>query len=274
MTDPDDNPQTRSFEIEIEVPGTPEEVWDAIATGPGITAWMHPTEVEEREGGRFTFDMGSGPRHGTVTGWDPPRRFAERTQWEASADAPAATIATEWTVEARAGGTCVVRMVMSGFASGADWDDEVDGVTEGMRLALDNLRRHLTHFPGERGAWARAFGPGTGSRAGTWEALTTGLGLGGAAEGGRFETGPDAPRLAGVVDRVLELTWHRARLLRLEEPAPGIGHVIVHGEGHWTTVQACFYGDDAAAVAAREEPAWQAWMKDRFPAPDPASRAR
>jgi uncharacterized protein YndB with AHSA1/START domain len=161
MTTPDDQSRPpRSIELDVEVPGTPEEVWEAIATGPGISAWMHPTEVEEREGGRFTFDMGSGPRHGTVTGWDPPRRFAERTQWEASADAPAATIATEWTVEARAGGTCVVRMVMSGFASGADWDDEVDGVTEGMRLALDNLRRHLTHFPGERGAWARGLCPG------------------------------------------------------------------------------------------------------------------
>ena len=27
------------------------------------------------------------------------------------------------------------------------------------------------------------------------------------------------------------------------------------------------YGDAAASVAAREEPAWQAWMTQRFPAP-------
>ena len=26
----------RSVQIEVEVPGTPEEVWEAIATGPGI----------------------------------------------------------------------------------------------------------------------------------------------------------------------------------------------------------------------------------------------
>ena len=48
----------RRMELEIEVPGTPEEVWEAIATGPGITSWLHPTEVEEREGGELSFDMG------------------------------------------------------------------------------------------------------------------------------------------------------------------------------------------------------------------------
>ena len=26
----------RSIQVEVEVPGTPEEVWQAIATGPGI----------------------------------------------------------------------------------------------------------------------------------------------------------------------------------------------------------------------------------------------
>jgi hypothetical protein len=26
----------RSVQVEVEVPGTPEEVWQAIATGPGI----------------------------------------------------------------------------------------------------------------------------------------------------------------------------------------------------------------------------------------------
>jgi uncharacterized protein YndB with AHSA1/START domain len=37
------------------VAGTPEEIWEAIATGRGISAWLHPTEAEGRAGGRFTF---------------------------------------------------------------------------------------------------------------------------------------------------------------------------------------------------------------------------
>jgi uncharacterized protein YndB with AHSA1/START domain len=145
MTIPDDaSRRPRSIELEVEVPGTPEEVWEAIATGPGISAWLHPTEVDPRAGGTFSFDMGSGRRYGTVTGWDPPRRFAQETEWQAAEDAPAVRLATEWHVEARAGGTCVVRMVMSGFGSGADWDEELDGLTGGMRAALDSLRRYLT----------------------------------------------------------------------------------------------------------------------------------
>jgi uncharacterized protein YndB with AHSA1/START domain len=30
----------RSVQVEVEVPGTPEEVWQAIATGPGISSWF------------------------------------------------------------------------------------------------------------------------------------------------------------------------------------------------------------------------------------------
>ena len=36
------------FELELEVPGTPDEVWHAIATADGIGAWMMPTELEGR----------------------------------------------------------------------------------------------------------------------------------------------------------------------------------------------------------------------------------
>ena len=45
----DENGQ-RSVEAEAEVPGSPEEVWRAIATGKGISSWFVPTTVEEREG--------------------------------------------------------------------------------------------------------------------------------------------------------------------------------------------------------------------------------
>ena len=36
------------------------------------------------------------------------------------------TFAAEWLVEARDGGTCVVRLINSGFGSGAEWDAEYD----------------------------------------------------------------------------------------------------------------------------------------------------
>ena len=42
----------RSVQAEVEVPGTPEQVWQAIATGPGISSWFVPSEVDERMAAR------------------------------------------------------------------------------------------------------------------------------------------------------------------------------------------------------------------------------
>src|SRR5262249_1784324 len=134
------------IDLEVEVVGTPEEVWSAIATGAGITAWLQPTDVQEHVGGRFAFDLGGGMNDsGTVTVWGPPRRFASGGGRWLTSEGRAAFLATEWTIRAGSGGTCLVRMVMSGFGSGEDWDDEVDQLTEGMRAALELLRSYLTN---------------------------------------------------------------------------------------------------------------------------------
>jgi ketosteroid isomerase-like protein/uncharacterized protein YndB with AHSA1/START domain len=133
----------RRIDLSIEVVGTPEQVWDAIATGAGVSAWLQPTTIEEHEGGGFSYDLGGGPVEGTVIGWEPPHRFVQESEW--SAGAGAATLATEWTVAAQAGGTCTVRMVMSGFGDGDAWDDEIEGMTAGMEAALSSLQSYRQH---------------------------------------------------------------------------------------------------------------------------------
>ena len=78
---------TRRIENRIEVPGTPEEVWELIATGHGIEAWFVPAEVEPRVGGRVAIDIGTGMEEcGTVSAWEPPHRFAydEERAWRPS----------------------------------------------------------------------------------------------------------------------------------------------------------------------------------------------
>src|SRR5687767_14496038 len=129
----------RSVQAEVEVSGTPEEVWQAIATGPGISAWFVPTEVEEREGGAVTASFGPGmDSHSTITAWDPPRRYAADSRDDMGPDDP--TIATEWIVEARAGGACVVRVVHSWFASTDDWDNQFEGHSYGWLAFFRILR--------------------------------------------------------------------------------------------------------------------------------------
>ena len=120
----------RYVEAEVEVPGTPEDVWQAIATGPGISSWFVPATVEEREGGSIVCNFGPGMESlSTITTWEPPQRFAADSRDDMGPDDP--TVATEWIVEARSGGTCVVRVVHSWFTSSDDWDDQFEGHTHG-----------------------------------------------------------------------------------------------------------------------------------------------
>jgi uncharacterized protein YndB with AHSA1/START domain len=51
----------RSVQVEVEVPGTPEEVWQAIATGPGISSWFVPTTFEQSDGRPVSVTMNFGP---------------------------------------------------------------------------------------------------------------------------------------------------------------------------------------------------------------------
>jgi uncharacterized protein YndB with AHSA1/START domain len=265
----DKQPTPRSVELEVEVAGTPEEVWEAIATGPGISAWLHPTEVEERQGGRFRFDMGFGTREGTVTAWEPPHRFAQEVDWQPGGDLPAVRLATEWLVEARGEGTCLVRMVMSGFGTEAGWDEELEGMAAGMRAAVDTLARHRAHFPGQRAAWVQALGTHPGPPPAAWAELAGALGLAGATPGQRVAGGgdPAAPDLAGVVERVGDDAYGRGLLLRADRPGPGLVEVVVLGQGGLLGLNAWWYGEDRAELAARVQPAWAAWMAARFPAP-------
>src|SRR5450631_941635 len=104
----------RSLQVEFEVPGTPEEVWQAIATGPGISSWFVPAQIEERDGKPVAMTLHFGPgmeARSALTAWDPPRMFV--AQGESWGGAP--PIAIEWSVEARAGGVCRVRIVQSLF---------------------------------------------------------------------------------------------------------------------------------------------------------------
>jgi uncharacterized protein YndB with AHSA1/START domain len=86
----------RSVQVETEVPGTPEEVWQAIATGPGVSSWFCPTQSDQRVGGTITSHFGPGmDSDAKITAWDPPHRFAAESQ-SFGPDSP--PMATEWTV--------------------------------------------------------------------------------------------------------------------------------------------------------------------------------
>jgi uncharacterized protein YndB with AHSA1/START domain len=140
---------THPFEIELEkaLPATVDQVWEAIATGPGIDSWfMGRNEVEPREGGAVAMDSGGRRLEAVVTAFDPGKRFAIRT---AAAD-DGRFMAFEYLIEGRDGGTAVLRVVHSGLL-GDDWQDEYDALRRGWPFHLHTLGEYLAHFPGRTG---------------------------------------------------------------------------------------------------------------------------
>jgi uncharacterized protein YndB with AHSA1/START domain len=265
MTVKKDDSGRRSVQVEVEVPGTPEEVWQAIATGPGISSWFVPSEVEEREGGTAVSHFGPEMDSvASITDWDPPRRFAVESQ-DLGPNAP--PVASEWTVEARSGGTCVVRVVHSLFASTDDWDKQLEGWESGWPGFFRILRLYLRHFRGQPCSAIQLGGAASDPRPKAWAALTVPLNLAGATKGQRVSTPASAPPLAGLVERVGEEPYPEELLLRLNEPAPGIAHLFAMDMGGqvYLSIRFYLYGDRASVVVARDQPLWQAWMKERFP---------
>jgi uncharacterized protein YndB with AHSA1/START domain len=175
VTDPQppDHPDRVDYRTERthEVAATPEQVWEAIATADGISAWMVPTRLDPHVGGEVSFDLGEFRSTGVVTDYTPNQRFAYEEPWplgdhvggipsgmatwfatigvplsEVYRDlASLAPIATEFLIESASGGSCVLRVVTSSYGSGAAWEDEFfSEMVAGWGEILDNLAKQFT----------------------------------------------------------------------------------------------------------------------------------
>jgi uncharacterized protein YndB with AHSA1/START domain len=184
---------------EVELDATPEQVWEAIATGPGIDSWyMGTTEVEPGEGGTVSTTFGGHVLRSVVTAWDPPHRFAYRG--EESPDGR--FVAFEFLLEGREGGTTVLRLAASGFLPGDDWEQEYDAMSRAGDMYLSTLVAYATHFPGQTATPITAFGPLVRDWDAAWATLRGVLGLTGAgAEGDSVRFVPAGlEEIEGVVD--------------------------------------------------------------------------
>jgi uncharacterized protein YndB with AHSA1/START domain len=249
----------KTVEHEIEVPGTPEQVWQAIATGQGITAWFVPAKVEERAGGTMELDFGPGmgAAAGQVSVWEPPKRFVHQ-----GTGAAGNSVAYEWQVEARSSSTCVVRLVASGFLSEADWQAEYDSTAEGWMLFLNNLRLYLVHFTGQRCSSLMVQKMSDVAADDAWRKLTGSLGLPEAPTVGQQVSVSGGPPLSGRVDRF------QSRLMTVLLDAPSAGVAVVGTESFdgkgFPMVYLYLFGAGADEAIQRDQPAWQAWLEQTF----------
>jgi uncharacterized protein YndB with AHSA1/START domain len=248
---------SREFETvtDVTVIATPEQVWEAIATGPGVDSWfMGRNEIEPAVGGKTSMTMpGLEEMGGTVTAWEPPSRFAM-----VSDTAPDGSFhAFEYLVEGRAGGSSVVRVVHHGILSAEGWEMEFDALRKGDPLYFNTIATYLEHFGGRVGVPVSAWAPPQQDEAAVWSGWLRSLGLSGSVAAGDpvTITLPGREPESGVVDSVLEPGFLGVRtdsgLYRF------VGRLGGAGLGHHV-----FTGEDSESLTA----AWTAWLEQTFPA--------
>src|SRR5262249_14167558 len=148
-------------------------------------------------------------------------------------------VATEWVVEARAGGTCVVRVVHRWFASTDDWDAQFERHTYGWLSFFRILRVYLTHFPRQRRSAFQLTAFSKARMPETWRSVLSSLAID--EESRQCASTPGAPVLSGVVESRADETQGAELLLRLDRPAPGLAHLFVMPMGGQVIVSIRFY---------------------------------
>jgi uncharacterized protein YndB with AHSA1/START domain len=185
----DDPKSGRQFDISIDIDARQEDVWDALTKAEELQRWFPlQAEVTPGAGGRMRWSWGdawSGIMQ--IDKWDAPRFLrlvdhnarpydVDGTPIANDATAPAASIAVTITLETVSGKTRL-RLVHSGFGTGAAWDDEIDGVSTGWQYELRSLSHYLTRHRGRDRHIAWVHGSAPTSMADLWSQLVNDRGV-------------------------------------------------------------------------------------------------
>ncbi|MBX3358256.1 MAG: SRPBCC domain-containing protein [Phycisphaeraceae bacterium] len=140
---------TRTIERTLEIQAQPEAVWAALTDAAELTRWFGlSANVKPGTGGTIRVAWGEGGGFDSrIEAWDPPR-FLRTSEWTSSPGAEPKLICTDWHIEAKSGGTTVLRMVQSGFGRGTGWDDTYDSYSGGWTFELRSMRHYLEHHLG------------------------------------------------------------------------------------------------------------------------------
>jgi hypothetical protein len=244
-----ESPTPRRLEKEIELDATPEQVWEAIATGPGLATWFMSMEMPIPEGD--TLPPG-------VAVWDPPRHLL------ISPPAPdGATQSFEYLIEGREGGSTVLRYVQSGF-TGNGWETEYEAMKGGWDMYFHTLAEYFRYFAGRSATYVTAEAPPASVPAAAWQQMLAALGIpDGVEQGAAVRLTPDglAP-IEGVADyyvagdflgvRTSDALFRFHGRALLDMPI-AVGHHLYAPVGVPDTID--------GAAAAKD---WQAWLERAF----------
>lgn len=243
----------REYELseELELPCTPDQVWEAIATGPGMDAWfLGHNEISPGLGGIVRSDFAGGVIPASiVAAWEPGKRLASSTE-----KAPDGRfLAHERLIAARGDGSSVLRIVTSGFLPGDDWEAEFEAMRAGECVFRSSLVEYLTHFAGRKATPLTVFGPAITDWPAAWTTLDGVLGLETVERGARVRL--DVPGVPPI-DGVLFSSNDQSRSIR----TPDAMYRFIQGLfGPMVLSHIAFSHHDDPEVQP-PEPEWQAWV--------------
>jgi uncharacterized protein YndB with AHSA1/START domain len=245
----------REFEIrdELTLAATPEQVWDAIATGPGLDSWfMGHSEIRPGKGGTNRLEMPGYSQESTITAWEPGRHLAFRGD-----DVDGTFAAFEFLIEGRDGGSSVLRCVHNFSLGDDDWEAQYDGIKEGDPMHLRKLVAYLAHFP-DRTSKFHLFllGPTVTDEAKVWSAFADALSVGDITEGARVRLDvPGLPATEGVVDFL-----SAPRFVCAHTP----NGILMLFKGYMNLLGVEYHGFSDDEDEKQTEAAYQSWLGTAF----------
>ncbi|WP_433021209.1 SRPBCC family protein [Kribbella sp. CA-294648] len=227
--------EERRIEVEVPLEASPEQVWDAIATEAGLTAWFAPMDPSPDENGLLA--------DGELLRWEPGSGFAVRGE---------AGI-FEYLIEPQDDGSTVLRFAQAGF-TGDDWEAEYEATARGWDFYFHTLQLYMSGFDSQPATYVVAEGPAWSGTAEAWEKLREAIGgaVGDKVELDVYGLGVilgevdyDGPSHLGIQTENALLRFHDRSLLGMPV---ALGHHY-YGPGH---------------DAGRLEDAWQSWLTEFY----------
>jgi uncharacterized protein YndB with AHSA1/START domain len=196
----------RKFTMTIDLDATPEEVWSALTNAEELVRWFPvQARVTPEPGGTMFWGWDDQfSWESTIAVWEPSKRLIlteDRPATDvkgAPLGGPSRKIAMEFTLETHAGRTRL-RLVHSGFGSGASWDDELDAISGGWQFELRGLAFYLERHKGRDRVGAAVHRTTSTPRDVIWSRLFSHLAF---AVEGRLEPGERCSITTSVGDRV------------------------------------------------------------------------
>ena len=234
----------KPFEIrkEVELAASPEQVWEAIATGPGLAAWFMPMEID--------------PDSKMVTSWEPGRRLTVRMP----PGDDGSFQAFDYRIDIAGPGKAVLRFSHSGFTSDG-WGDDFEAQTgAGWDMYLHTLAQYFAHFAGHPALYLEAEAPPASADPAAWPRLVAALGL---TEPVKLETAvhfdlPGVGPVEGIVD------YATPTFIGLRAP---LALIRFHGRAHLgMTVAVSQHTYVATFDVASAQRGWERWLAGVFDA--------